>query len=331
MKRTSRNTQMFALRNGPPATVAVAGAEYRLVRVFKHDFWAATCLYRPVRGVGDAEPGRAGRPGAGGSGQAGGPGRAGDIVVKFGRAQPWCGLPLGFYARWLATHERAIYRRLAGIEGVPRCLGLVGDRAVAIAYADAQGLDHLAELGEIPLGLFDRLRALFDAVHARGVAYCDANKRSNILVTRQGRPVLIDFQIAIAERDDLPWPIRAVLRAAVRYMTGKDLYHLYKHKRRLAPARLTPAEDRLSRHRSGLHLLHRKLTKPYRRLRRWFLARQHAKGALTSPSAEIEDHYQPEKATWRRAASDKAASDHAASDHAAGDQAASDHLPGQEG
>jgi len=83
-------------------------------------------------------------------------------------------------------------------------------------------------------------------------------------------------------------------------MMGKDLYHLYKHKRRLAPDELTPEEDALSRKRSGVHLLHRKLTKPYRALRRGFLKKQFEKGSLESPTAALEDHHQPEKATWRR-------------------------------
>jgi hypothetical protein len=72
-----------------------------------------------------------------------------------------------------------------------------------------------------------------------------------------------------------------------------------KHKRRLAPNELAPEEEALSRRRTGLHALHRKLTKPWRALRRRFLRRQHASGRLKSPTAELEDHHQPEKATWR--------------------------------
>ena len=45
MPRKSKNTQMFALPAGPSELLQVAGANYRLTRVFKHDFWAATCLY----------------------------------------------------------------------------------------------------------------------------------------------------------------------------------------------------------------------------------------------------------------------------------------------
>ena len=59
------------------------------------------------------------------------------------------------------------------------------------------------------------------------------------------------------------------------------------------------AEEALSRRRTGLHVLHRKLGKPWRALRRGFLRKQHESGRLESPTANLEDHDQPEKATWR--------------------------------
>lgn len=273
MSQTSRNTQMFALRHGPPEQVQVAGVTYRLARVFKHDFWAATCLY-----------------------EAQTPAAIRRIVVKFGRQQAFCGLPLGFYSRWLAAHEEAIYKLLEGIDGVPKCLGPAGQTGLAIEYVDTRPLDHLSD---VPPGFFDRLGEIFEAIHARGVAYCDANKRSNILVAADGEVFLIDYQIAIARRDNWPWPLRSIIAAAVRYMSAKDIYHLCKHKRRLAPDQMRPEEEALSRRRTGLHLLHRKLTKPYRAIRRKFLQSQYAKGALKSPTAELEDQHQPEKATWR--------------------------------
>jgi hypothetical protein len=273
MTRRSRNTQMFALKDGPPASVDVDGGRYVLKRVFKHDFWAATCLYSPA--------------------DEGGGGKA--IVVKFGRDHSFCGLPIGFYGRWLAAHERAIYARCRGVRGIPRCLGAVGDSGIAIEHVDAVPLDHVERA---PEGFFEALREVFDAIHARGVAYCDGNKKSNILVAGT-RPVLIDFQIAIATRDDLPWPLRAVVAAAVRYMSRKDLYFLYKHKRKCGIEPLTAEEKALGARPVGLHRLHAKLTKPYRALRRRFLRSRHESGLLTSPSAEMEDHYQPEKETWR--------------------------------
>jgi hypothetical protein len=266
---------MFALPAPPPEELAVAGSAYRLIRVLKHDFLAATCLYEA------AAPGE---------------GRPPKAIVKFGRAQDFCGLPLAWLGQFLVDREEGMYRALAGVEGVPRWLGRLGPRACAIEYVDGQSLDRLEAP---PGGFFDALRRLLDAVHARGVAYADANKRSNILVDRAGRPHLVDFQISLRRRDDLPWPLSALLRRAVDYLAAKDLYHLYKHKRRMMPQELTPEEEALSRRRVGLHALHRFLSKPYRRWRRWFLNRQYRSGLLVSPTAKIEDEI-PEDASWRQ-------------------------------
>lgn len=273
------NTQMFAFKGPPDETIELAGTAYRLVRVFKHDFWAMTCLYETDAAV-----------------------EIPKVVVKCGRMQPFCGLPLKWYARRLRNHEEVIYKTLAGVRGVPRWAGCVGRCGYAIEYIEGQPLDHVERP---PKGFFDRLRDLFDAVHARGVAYADSNKRSNILVGPDGQPYLIDYQISIRRRDDLPWPINAIIARFISYICGKDIYHLYKHKRRMCPDELTDEEEAISRRRAGLHLIHRKLTKPYRAVRRRFLRSQHEKGRLVSPSEELEDHYQPEKLSWRGDRKDK--------------------------
>lgn len=273
-RKQNANTQMFALSQPPPERIELDGRSYRLTRVFKHDFFAATCLYES----GEAAP----MP---------------RVVVKIGRSRDFCGLPMAWLGLFMRAHEGAIYKALKGVEGIPRWVGGFGQCGYAIEYVDAKPLDHLPSP---PPGFFDQLRRIFDQIHARGVAYCDANKRSNILVGADGKPFLIDYQLSIRTRDDFPWPLRAIVRRAVNYIADKDIYHLYKHKRRLSPQELTPQEDELSRRRGGAHALHRKITKHWRTVRRWFLRGQFEKGKLISPTAGLEDHYQPEKETWRK-------------------------------
>jgi len=268
-----RNTQLFALPTPPPEQLELPGGRYRLGRVFKHDFFAATCLYESCS---HAELSK--------------------VVVKFGRTQGFCGLPMAWLASFLRGREEAIYSALRGVAGVPRWAGSIGRGIYAIEYVEGRPLDHPPPP---PEGFFDALRDLFDEVHRRGVAYGDANKRSNILIDLQGRPHLIDYQLAIRRRDDWPWPVRSLVALAVDYLARKDLYHLYKHKRRISPGELTEHEDALSRRRSGLHRLHRAIGKPYRALRRRFLRAQQSQGRLQSPTANLEDHHQPEKDTWR--------------------------------
>jgi len=274
--RTSRNNRLFALPSTPPEKLDLPGGRYRLGHVFKHDFFAATCLYELVsESAPEVIP---------------------KIVVKFGRSQEFMGLPCAWYAHFMQAHEKAIYHALAGLDGVPRWAGDIGKTAYAIEYIDARPLDHLEKP---PAGFFDKLMSLLEKIHARGVAYVDANKRSNILVTDDGKPYIIDFQISFRLRDDLPRPIRSIIAWAFNYIIKRDVYHFLKHKRRLSPEELTAEEDTLSRQRTGIHTLHRKLTKPYRNLRRKFLHKQQKSGLLTSPTEKLETHNQPEKATWR--------------------------------
>jgi hypothetical protein len=265
MVSAGKNIQLFALRRPPPGRLEVGGGRYRLVRVFKHDFFAATCLYE-LEAAEKAERGIFPK-----------------LVVKFGREQDFCGLPARWLGRLNRRREEGIYRVLQGVSGVPRWAGAVGESGFAIEFVEGVGLDQLATA---PAGFFDRLRELFDAVHARGVAYSDANKRSNIIVAPDGKPYLVDYQLSVRRRDDLPLA-GSILRILVRRMADKDLYHLYKHKRRMAPHELAPQEEALSRHRSLLHRLHRTLLGPYRALRRGL--RNRLGGAnLTSPTAHLE-------------------------------------------
>lgn len=301
----SSNPQMFALPSAPPGELTVGGRIYRLDRVFKHDFWAATCLYEQTTNDDGCRVQDAGTESVDSrcsSSTSHSPRRTphfrySRLVVKFGRSHGFAGVPLRWVGEMLTDHEEAIYRRLAGLDCIPGWAGRLDAVTCAIEFVEAVPLDHLAP-EDLPAEFFDRLRKVFDAVHARGIAYGDANKKSNILV-RDGWPVLIDFQIALRTRDDWPAPLRGFARRVVRYLQGKDLYHLYKHKRRIHPQHLTPAEEALSRRRSPLHKIHRRLTKPYRALRRRVLGGLFRKGLLHSPTADLEDHHQPEKDSWR--------------------------------
>ena len=118
-------------------------------------------------------------------------------------------------------------------------------------------------------------------VHRRDVAYLDMNKRDNILVDSKGRPCLIDFQISLhIGRHLLIWQRpSAYLRDTLQ---KADIYHLFKHKRRLRPELLRPQEQALSRRKSRLIGLHRLAATPLRKLRRALLKYLHSKGVAVT-------------------------------------------------
>jgi serine/threonine protein kinase len=77
---------------------------------------------------------------------------------------------------------------------------------------------------------------LLRRLHARRVAHNDLAKEPNWLVTPEGLPALVDFQLALVA------PRRGRL---FRMLAHDDLRHLLKHKRTYLPHRLTAREKRI--------------------------------------------------------------------------------------
>ena len=124
----------------------------------------------------------------------------------------------------LAREER-VYRRLAGLAGIPACLGREGPDRLVLELAPGTPLDRLRP-GEVPPAVFDDLDRLLGEIHERGVAVADLH-RSNVLVDGE-RVHVIDFAIArIARRPGSPgWLVRhlqaldrhAAARLRARYL-----------------------------------------------------------------------------------------------------------------
>lgn len=109
------------------------------------------------------------------------------------------------FRRWMIRREYAVYRRLAGVAGVPRCFGLRDDRLL-LEFIEGRPLRLSAE--ELPdrERFFDALLEILEAIHRSGVAHSDMKRKENILVTPDGMPRLIDFGAAVLRPDTrAPW------------------------------------------------------------------------------------------------------------------------------
>lgn len=241
---------LYALAEGRlPARVTCAGRSYGLVQTFKHDFFAATGLYD---------------------------GPDGPVVLKMGRQSPLFGLPMRWLGRALAAREAWFYSRLDDLPGVPRFLGRVGDTGLLHAFVPGHPLGRDEGVRD---SFFVRLAVLLRALHARGMAYVDLNKRQNILVGDDGNPYLIDFQVSLS----VPpvgwgriWPLAWLLR---RFQQA-DVYHCLKHKRRLRPDQLTEDERRIVERVSIWIRLHRLIARPIIQVRRRVLRRVRSKETM---------------------------------------------------
>jgi len=232
-----------------PTRIVLDGIEYRHVRTYKHDFFAATGLYQSGTEY---------------------------AVLKLGRSARLFGLPMAWLGRLLTGRELAIYRTLAGVQGVPRCLGSWGPTGMAHVFVEGHPLQRREWVDD---QFFTRLGCLLDELHQRGIAYVDLEKRENILIDAQGRPWLIDFQIAWWWTADgeaygrrlQRWLPRWLGRFILHKLQSADRYHLLKHHRRHRPDCLTVEQIRASYRRGPFVQAHRYLFWPFTQARRTIL------------------------------------------------------------
>jgi hypothetical protein len=257
---------------GLPATINYDGGSYALVKVLKYDFVAGTGLYESA----DAD--------------AAGPRK---IVCKTSRRMHFCFVPLGWFGRLVTRNEVCNLKRCEGIHGVPRVLARTGPTTYLYEYIEGKSLDVKPPL---PPDFFERLAAVLQQIHGRGLVHLDLHKRGNIIAGDDGQPWIIDFQLStyIGDRFLLSKGLSTRLR---RRLQAYDLYHLYKHKRRFLPAELTETEARLSRDNSLPLRLHRAIARPLRQVRHRCLRYLLAKGILPS-TRDGDAHTETNPTRW---------------------------------
>lgn len=121
--------------------------------------------------------------------------------------------------RWLRRRmlrrEYAVYQKLDGFRGSPRCYGLLADHYLVLEYIEAAPLRQAVLTDRT--AFFDALFEHINALHARGVAHFDLKKKDNLLVTVQGLPCLIDYGAAIVRRPGFAPINRYLYRLAERF------------------------------------------------------------------------------------------------------------------
>jgi RIO-like serine/threonine protein kinase len=158
--------------------------------------------------------------------------RVGETVVRDARiARPW--------ARGLALHlmrrEQRALTRLAlgsGVDGIPRALEFLPGR---LTRSWLDGAPMQVAKPRDPAWFRDAAR-LLRHLHTANVIHNDLAKETNWLVTPDGHPALVDFQLAMTLTKRGP---------LARALGHDDLRHLLKHKRTYLPERLTAREKRI--------------------------------------------------------------------------------------
>jgi hypothetical protein len=191
----------------------IAGIDYSVVRILKEDAYALTLLCQ---------------------------GPVGKVVLKRSRFL-WFGFlrPPRFLERFLARKEISNYRRVDGISGVPRFLGEVGPDSHLHEWIEGTTLNVYEE--RVKDTFFDDLDRIVADVHARDLAYVDLAKDENIVVSEEGDPYLIDFQVC-SDFGAARGPLAPVRRWLGRKLQREDRYHLLKHRHRYRPDQVRPGD-----------------------------------------------------------------------------------------
>lgn len=142
-------------------------------------------------------------------------------------------------ARALCRREARALARLDGLPGTPR-LFEANRRTLRREWIEGRPM-QLARPTDP--AYFRAARALLARLHRHGIAHNDLAKEPNWLVTPEGRPALVDFQLALVA------PRRGRL---FRSLGREDIRHLLKHKRSYCPERLTARERRILANPSAL-------------------------------------------------------------------------------
>jgi len=177
------------------------------------------------------------------------------------------GLPkMHWLMKRLTAREVRIHGLLAGVRGVPKLVKRVDEVSFIREFVEGRTLDRKPPF--MRADFFDEFHEIVLNIHARGVAFVDLAKKENVVVTRDGRPFLIDFQISIARGTGwgpISWPRNAV----VRLMQCADVYHVVKHKRHIRPDLLTQEERLASSRRPWFARLHKYMLRiPYHAVKR---------------------------------------------------------------
>jgi len=152
-------------------------------------------------------------------------------------------LPLRMIRRRMLRREHAVYRRLAGIRGVPRCFGLYGDDCLVLEYVAGQSYRLAGKRLQDRERFFTELLEIIRSLHRAGIAHADMKRKQNILVSESGHPCLIDFGAAVVCGEGAGTFRRMMFHQASRI----DLNAWVKLKYMNHPEQISAADRRLYR------------------------------------------------------------------------------------
>ena len=132
--------------------------------------------------------------------------------------------PVRWMRTWMLRREHRAYRRLEGVTGIPRCLGLVRGPGLVLTYHE--GVQRrLAEIDDLQ-AFYAELLEIVRAMHRRGVVHGDLARRNNVLVLDRRHPLVLDFGMSLVRKRGF----RPINRRLFEFGVQIDINHWVKMK-----------------------------------------------------------------------------------------------------
>lgn len=157
------------------------------------------------------------------------------VLKDQGSADKWFALLIGPVLTW---RECKALKRLATVGCIPTLLHQPNARSMLMTYHASTQITRLSDNKPVWPEFFDKLNTAIDQVHAAGVAHNDLRNPTNILVTPQGDPILVDLAACFCQGRS--WNL--VNKWLFNKFIQVDLSAITKLKTKVAPTLIT-SED----------------------------------------------------------------------------------------
>ena len=148
------------------------------------------------------------------------------VTYRNTKKAPWWTRPV---ARYLAKREALTLKHLPLHSAIPRVLHWDGTHLLR-SWIPAKPMQIAQPRSR---SYFSQAFKLLRFLHANNVAHNDLSKETNWLVTPEGQPALVDFQLSRAFKTRNPW---------FRNSAREDIRYLLKHKYNFCPEHMTQRE-----------------------------------------------------------------------------------------
>ena len=148
--------------------------------------------------------------------------------------------------RFLIWRENKAYRRLRGLEGVPRFYNVIDGLAIVVEEISGGNIEGLERENPLEETFFHDLRRLVERVHDRGLAHCDLKRAPNVLIGENGKPYIVDWSASVSKSEFRFFPLNNIYK---RFLTD-DFNAITKIKLTHIPDSVSPEEKRRYYYRS---------------------------------------------------------------------------------